>query len=208
VSTLRAWAKGQRSHDARGRETFFRPVLRVSTDQRQLSFYNLVEAFVVDGLRRRHHFSLQELRRAIDYLEKSVAPESRHPLAEISLATFRHELFAEHLGELLNLSRPGQQAITQVLRKYLARVDRDLRGVALRLYPFVRGQADLEEPRIVVIDPQISFGRPVIAGTGIPTAVVAERFQAGETIEEIAKDYRRSISEIQEAIRCELELAA
>jgi uncharacterized protein (DUF433 family) len=48
----------------------------------------------------------------------------------------------------------------------------------------------------------------VIAGTGIPTAVVAERFQAGETIEEIAKDYRRSISEIQEAIRCELELAA
>ena len=31
-----------------------------------------------------------------------------------------------------------------------------------------------ERPRTVLIDPRVSFGRPVVAGTGIPTAVLAE----------------------------------
>jgi uncharacterized protein (DUF433 family) len=60
----------------------------------------------------------------------------------------------------------------------------------------------------VVIDPHISYGRPVLVGTGIPTAVVAERYKAGEPIDELAEDYGRSRKEIEEAIRCELWLDA
>jgi uncharacterized protein (DUF433 family) len=37
---------------------------------------------------------------------------------------------------------------------------------------------------------------------------VAERFKAGESLAELAADYGRDVTEIQEAIRCELDLAA
>ena len=64
------------------------------------------------------------------------------------------------------------------------------------------------EPRLVVIDPLVSFGRPVLAGTGIPTAIIAERYKAGESIDELANDYGRQRYEIEESIRCELEVEA
>ena len=61
---------------------------------------------------------------------------------------------------------------------------------------------------LVVIDPTLSAGRPVITGTGLATEVIAERYKAGETVAELAKDYDRKEAEIEEAIRCELKLAA
>jgi uncharacterized protein (DUF433 family) len=59
----------------------------------------------------------------------------------------------------------------------------------------------------VVIDPELSFGRPVIAGTGLATEVIADRYKAGESIQELAEDYGRPAEEVEEAIRCELEAA-
>jgi len=44
----------------------------------------------------------------------------------------------------------------------------------------------------VVIDPHVSFGRPVLAGTGIPTAVLAEQFKTGDPVLVLAKDYGAS----------------
>jgi uncharacterized protein (DUF433 family) len=95
----------------------------------------------------------------------------------------------------------------EVVRAYLRRIDRDAKGLPIRLYPFTR-KRQLEEPRAIVIDPFVSFGRAVLAGTGISTAVIAERFKAGEAMEALAADYGRNILEIQEAIRCELPLEA
>ena len=51
---------------------------------------------------------------------------------------------------------------------------------------------------------QISYGRPVLVGTGIPMALLAEPYKAGESIDELAEDYGRQRKEIEEAIRCEL----
>lgn len=65
-----------------------------------------------------------------------------------------------------------------------------------------------EDPKAVVIDPRISFGRPVLVGTGIPTFILAERYKAGESIDELADDYGCNRFQIEEAIRCELPLAA
>ncbi len=39
---------------------------------------------------------------------------------------------------------------------------------------------------------------------GIPTAIIAERYKAGEAIGALADDYGRPTLEIEEAIRCEL----
>jgi len=95
----------------------------------------------------------------------------------------------------------------QLLEAYLKRIERDPRGVPIRLFPFTR-KRDSEEPRAIVIDPRVSFGRPVLAGTGIRTATVAERYKAGESIDQLAADYECQPLEIEEAVRCELQLEA
>ena len=77
-----------------------------------------------------------------------------------------------------------------LIKAHLRRIDRDQSGIAVRLYPFTRKRQP-DEPKLVVIDPAISFGRPTLKGTGIPTAVVASRYKAGESIEELAADYGR-----------------
>ena len=48
----------------------------------------------------------------------------------------------------------------------------------------------------------------MLAGTGIPSAMIAERYKAGESVHELAKDYGRDRREIEEAIRCELAVEA
>ena len=80
----------------------------------------------------------------------------------------------------------------------------------MRLYLFTRRDLQLNTwetsevaPRIVVVDPRVAFGRPVLAGTHIPTEVIYQRFGAGESVEQLADDYDRTPSEIEEAIRCE-----
>ena len=99
-------------------------------------------------------------------------------------------------------------AIQEVLLAHLHRIDRDFKGIPVRLYPFTRKRDLRVEPKTIVIDPQVSFGRPVLAGTGIPTAVIAERYIAGESVDDLADDYGRRRLEIEEAIRCELSLEA
>ena len=85
---------------------------------------------------------------------------------------------------------------------------RDAKGVPVRLSLFTRASAEGDQPAQVVVDPQIAFGRPVLAGRGVPTAVLADRFKAGDTLEQLADDYEIATQVIEEALRCELERKA
>jgi uncharacterized protein (DUF433 family) len=172
----------------------------------------MVEAHVLPAIRYRHGVKLAAVRRAVEYLTRQFG--SRHPLAEEQFETDGVNLFVNRLGTLLNVSAPGQLAMREILQALLKRVERDKRGLAVRLYPFSRrpvlaerehSVASLQDsPRLVVIDPRVGFGRPVLIGTGVTTLTIAERFDAGDSIEELAADYGRSREEIEEAIRCEL----
>lgn len=53
------------------------------------------------------------------------------------------------------------------------------------------------------MNPYISFGRPVLAGRGVPTEIVFERFNAGERIIELAEDYGCEMPDIEEVVRYE-----
>lgn len=153
------------------------------------------------AMRREHEISLPRVRTALNYLRRRLG--SRHPLADQHFETDGMDLFVERYGELINASRQGQLALRALLQASLRRIERDASGNVIRLYPYTRIGSG-HEPRVVVIDPLVSFGRPVLTGTGIPTSVVAERFTAGESVEDLARDYGRNGAEIEEAIRCEL----
>lgn len=68
----------------------------------------------------------------------------------------------------------------------------------MRLFPFVSPAAPTEE-RPIVIDPRIAFGRPVVVRVGVSTSAIAERIDAGETVENIAADYDLGPSEVEQA---------
>ena len=164
---------------------------------------------MLDAIRREHEIPLLKVRTALAYLRSNFP--SRHPLADQRFETDGLSLFVQKYGQLINVTQEGQLAMRQVLEAHLRRIERDPSGLAARLYPFTRKrriEQPHEEPRLVVIDPFVSFGRPVLAGTGIATAIIAERYKAGESITELAQDYTRDRDEIEEAIRCELQLEA
>jgi uncharacterized protein (DUF433 family) len=197
-STMRAWFVGQRN---------FRSVIRPADPQKLgLSFSNLVEAYMLTAIRRRHNIALPTIRRGLDYLVRKLG--AKRPLLEQQFATNGVDLFVEHLGEVINISRDGQVEMADLIRAYLERVERDPQGLPIKLYPFTRRQPPREQPRTVVIDPRVSFGRPVLAGTGVPTAVLAEQFKAGDPVPLLAKEYGADEEAIWDAIRCELDLEA
>jgi uncharacterized protein (DUF433 family) len=211
-STLRMWIFGQSYPTTSGRRVS-RPLITVAdVDPPRLSFLNMVEAHVLSAIRYQHGVQLPAVRRAVEYVRHEFG--SRHPLAEEQFETDGVNLFVKRLDMLLDVSSLGQFAMREILSALLKRIDRDERGLALRLYPFSRrpvvaareGAVPVlaNSPRFIVIDPRVGFGRPVLAGTGITTLTIAERFDAGESIEELATDYGRSHEEIEEAIRCEL----
>lgn len=205
ASTLRAWVSGQKYRTDSGSK-FFRPIIAPSSKKPALlSFLNLVEAHVLDAIRHEYAISLPKVRIALDYLSRRFPSE--HPLAIQEFESDGMSLFIEKFGHLINITQAGQLAMRDVLQVYLRRIDRDSRGFPSRLYPFTRRRLP-DEPRAVVIDPSVSFGRPVLAGTGIPTAVIADRYKAGESIESLADDYGRDRLQIEDAIRAELPLEA
>lgn len=193
VSTLRAWVYGQDQ---------FRSVLTLPT-RGYLSFVNLTEAFVLHAMRRRYMIALPKVRDAMSYVEQKFGVE--HPLAFQRFKTDGVDLFVQSALGALNASRGGQTQMDAIMAD-LARIEWGQRERPVALFPLMRDRAD--ERRPVRISPFVAFGKPVISGTGIPTSIVAQRFHAGESVDELSDDYRVPTEDIEEAVRAEGILSA
>jgi uncharacterized protein (DUF433 family) len=207
--TLRRWVRGQAFPSKKEYE--FKPVIKLPDRERPLlSFVNLMEAHVLDGMRRQYRVPFHKIRKGLALLEEEYP--SKHPLADWLFRTDGVDLFIEELDNIINISQSGQMVMKGIMDAFLHRIDRNLDGIPLQLYPFIRkpkriGDKDVDQleqqPRPVVINPLISFGKPILVGTGIPTAIIAERFNAGDSIEVLAEDYDLTSSQIEKAIRYE-----
>lgn len=197
-STLRSWVMG-RSYRTDGAEVFFEPVIKPPrSGDPLLSFTNLVEAHVLVAIRTKHRVPMQAVRAALDYAQEHVGIDRLLIRPELRAAP--GELFLEHYGQLISLKPAGQLAIKMVLRRYLERLERGVSGLPESLYPFVPG---FEQDRTLLISPRISFGRPVVARRGVSVAVLADRFDAGEKLADLANDYELEVSEVETALTYE-----
>jgi uncharacterized protein (DUF433 family) len=148
------------------------------------------------------------IRRAIEYV-RNVYP-SPHPLLSENFLTDGKDLFVKKIERVvgdeqtINVSRWGQLGFGPILDFYLQRIERDEKGWPIKLFP-VRmnwsGDIAFDPPRVVVIDPAISSGRPVVTGTGVMAEIIIGRFYSGEGSEIIADDYGLQVSQIEEVIR-------
>jgi uncharacterized protein (DUF433 family) len=204
VSTLRAWLLGQR-YRVGDQPKFFKPVIDIADrKERQLSFINLVEAFVLAGIRREHEIPLPKVRKAVDYLRRTF--NTTRPLAHEQLETDGIDLFVEKMGSLIGATQEGQIQMRDIIRDRLERVHRDPKGVPEKIVLFP-ARREKTESADVVIDPRLSFGRPVLDRFGVRTAILAERFDAGDDIDVLAREYSAPPEAIQNAIRCERRAA-
>ncbi len=198
--TLRTWIKDDDSPQPT-------PLIIIPQGSiKYLSFNNLIEVFVLNAIRNKHNISMPKVRQAVGYLRTVF--KSEHPLAEREFETDGIDLFfKDQSGEIINASRGGQMAFKEVIKPFLSRIEWDTEGHALKLYPFIKAFGD-EDTRNVVINPFVSFGKPVITGTGIQTSIIAERYKAGDSIDILSSDYKCSLLQVEDAIRYEFSHAA
>lgn len=205
LNTLTSWIRGRTYPTRYGKKTF-EPLIKLpDEDLPLLSFINLVEAHVIDAIRYKDKIPLVSVRTAVNHLREKY--NSEHPLVEYELRHDGVDLFTDIKDYIVNVSREGQLAMREVITAYLKRIARDPQGSAIALYPYLKRHPQrVEEQKLVLIDPRISFGKPILVGVGVPTAVVADRNSAGETIAELAKDYGCQASDIAKAIEYERAL--
>jgi len=170
-----------------------------------LSFKNLVELYVLEGLRKIHGVHTSRIRSAVNFLLGS--EKSRHPLADYDIRTEGKNVVFYKKGKPLNASLWGQYEMEEIIGGYLRRIDRDPHGVALRIFPYTkREQLTNKEqpPETVEINPAVCFGLPVLKDSRLTTGFLASRFRGGDSVTSIAHSYGRSVAEIEEAIEWEL----
>lgn len=206
LATLNSWVNGRNYPTAAGQKQF-RPLLKLASPG-SLSFFNLVEAHILLSTRRKHNVEMPAIRRAIEYVGRTFP--SPHPLLNENFLTDGKDLFIEKIEsstgrvQTINVSRWGQLGLGPILDFYLQRIVRDEKGWPIKLFPIRMnwpGDLKSDPPRVVVIDPTVSSGQPVVNGTGVMAQVIVGRFNTGEGIEEIAEDYGLKTSQIEEVIR-------
>ena len=206
--TVKAWSFGQDYVHGDGTPKRFRALISAADhNARLLSFNNLCELHMLAAIRRHYRVSMPSVRDSVAFVRRQL--EMARPLLSSEFQTNGVHLFIKHAGVMLNASREGQTSLSEAFERDLSRVERDVRGTPVRLFPVTRGTPIVTgQPLSVVVDPNLAFGRPVLATAGVTTAVIQDRFLAGDSPSEMAEDYRVDEPEIWEAIRFEHRLAA
>jgi len=169
-----------------------------------LSFRDLLELrtvarFVEQGV------SLRVIRATIDVAREILGD---YPLHSRRFVTDGKKIFMEaieRVGEqpkLLDVRR-RQFAIDAVIRPSLIEgIEYGRDSEAVRWYPMAKR-------RVIVLDPQIQFGEPIIAEAGIPTDTLAAAYAAeGEDAARVGRLFRVSPQAVKAAVAFEHRLAA
>lgn len=200
--TIHTWFFGRAYHTKAGKK-FWEPLAVPAAHDPHgfsLSFFNLAEAHILSATRYAFNISMPKIREAIEFVSKD--SKEKHPLLSKKFETDGVDLFLRYLSEhgeetIINISKRGQLGLREVLDGYLKRIDRDSRGLPLKIFPVVK--QDLESKPIVIIS-GVASGRPTITGTGVRVASVWHRSIAGESPTELARDYGVDEETIKKAV--------
>ena len=205
-TTLRHWVEGYR-YRLGGQLVRADPVIRLLQEgEPSLSFVNLAEIIALAGFRQAG-VPMQRVRRALEYASLHMGTD--HPLGTERILTDGLDLFWEYQErepndvQLVNLSREGQKVFPDVVNRFLREMEWGPDLFVTRWWP---GRQNEAASGFVVVDPRRAFGAPVLAGTGIRTEDVFQRFRGGESITDLTEDYGLTLEQVQAAIRLETRL--
>lgn len=168
-----------------------------------LSFRDLLELrtvarFIQQGV------SLRVVRATIDVAREVLGD---YPLHSRRFVTDGKKIFLDAVNlagdvELLDL-KARQYTIDAVIRPSLIEgIEYDDNAVALRWFPNPRQKS-------IVLDPQVQFGEPIVAASGVPTNTLAAAYMAeGKDLGRVARLYRVTPQAVKAAVAFEHRLAA
>lgn len=154
---------------------------------------------------------MQRIRPAIIRLQDELGLE--HVLASQLLYTDGAEVlydYAESSGgtaegdsaRQLVVVRNDQQVFQDVVEAYLRRIDFAADGWARVIHLPQYRTAD------VLVDPERSFGIPIFARGAARVEVVLSRFKAGESVDDLSKEFGVPATELFDALRVHTDIAA
>jgi uncharacterized protein (DUF433 family) len=173
--------------------------------QATVPFIGFAEAYVLSAFRRAG-VPLQRIRPAVEKLSSTIGID--HALASKRLYTDGAEVLYDYAvrddGELLELVvvRTQQHQFSEVVREYLKRIHYASDGWASSVHLPTYGTAE------VIVDPKIAFGLPLVAHGGARVEDLVDRFQAGDSVAEIADDFGVPAEEVEDVMRVATRSAA
>jgi uncharacterized protein (DUF433 family) len=199
-AALRGWLNGYASNAAG-------PVIkRDFADSRAVSFLDLMELRFISFFRAQG-VSMQTLRRAAENARTEW--NQRHPLALSSekYCTDRKKIFAV-IAEATGDVRAWDMATRQ--HEMWATIEQTIdRGV---MFDPQTSLAKTWAPHPgdfpdVLIDPRVSFGKPTVRGTGIPTRVLFDQWKAEGHLVQVADWFEVPLEAVKTAVAYELRTA-
>jgi uncharacterized protein (DUF433 family) len=172
--------------------------------ERVLGFRDLLELRTVAKFIE-HGVSLRVIRATIEAASEYLGD---YPLQSRRFLTDGKRIFmeaVERAGEdsrLLDV-RNRQFVFDAIVRPSLFEgIEYDRMGHAQRWFPVPRG-------RLIVLDPEVQFGEPIIASAGVPTDTLYAAYQAeGKDRARVARLYRVTPQAVSAAVAFEQRLAA
>lgn len=193
-ATIRHWLFGY-SYEHHGPKRRQPPLWRAQygpeQDEPLLGFRDLLEARIVRGLRDAK-LGLPTIRRCLEVARELVGDD--HPFSTSRFRTDGKTLFIEHGTGVLDL-KTRQHVFKRVIEPTFLDLDFD-DGAASRwwLNP---------KRKTLVIDPERSFGQPIVAGTGITTASLASAVEAEGSVERVARLFDLPPATVRDALSFE-----
>lgn len=200
------WLRGYEYHN-RTRRGASKPVFQSDygtvNGKVALSFLDMVEVRFVDAFRK-HGVSWRAIRiashKAAEMLDFDHPFSMRKFLTDgkTIIARIAHE---ENDVELIDLVT-DQYAFDKIITPYLYEgLDFSKHDTATRWWP-------LGKKHSIVIDPQRSFGKPILDKYNIPTSTIAASYKGNKSYSEIAKWFEIDQRTVKEAVDFERKLAA
>lgn len=199
-SRVREWFRG-RSKERDARKPVFTGDYEPIEGDFAVSFYDLVDVYVAGQLRD-HGVALQTLRKVYAKMREDL--QTKHPFCRRELLSNGKIVFMravdaageDQLTEVLT----RQKVFPDIILPFLKKIDYD----NVRLLAQRWRIADL-----IVIDPAICFGTPVVEAVGIPTHILAASYKAnGERADAVARWYNIAPKDVLAAVKFEGSLAA
>jgi len=167
-----------------------------------LGFLDLIEIRFVDAFLKAG-VSWATLREARQRAEEMF--QVSHPFCTNRFMTDGREIFVELHRET------GEPSVIEIVTRQ--HVFADIIKPFLKELEFAEGSGvvrwwPLGEGRNVVLDPTRNFGRPIVAGHGVPTEVLAKAAEVTGSVTEVARWYEVPEREIEDAMEFERRLAA
>jgi len=195
------WVKGYGYDTGKGRrnqDPLWEPEIPPLMDTITLTFNDLVEILIVNEFRQ-VGVTLPKIRSTVKALSKET--NSKYPFSNRVIFTDGKELFEKLHDEkgrplFLHLSTKHKHYLffTVTLPHLRKGMVFDEKGLVRRWYP------NRQEFRSIVVDPTISFGRPVIDGTRLNTSVLASAVSARHSAEYVANWFGIETDIVRQAI--------